>query len=145
LHQICDRLPHPTIISIIGNLFLIVAFTFIGPAPFFANLKPSVELAYGMGAVIGSGYGLVLISSFTRVYKAAMARGYEDTVNTYLIKSGIITEFAPQCNVTISLVESGRAQTADQAARVLIYFQEPCVWGHRVPVFGTWAASVVRY
>jgi hypothetical protein len=99
LHQICDRLPYPTIISIIGNLFLIVAFTFIGPAPFFANLKPSVELAYGMGSVIGSGYGLVLISSFTRVYKAAMAKGYEDTVNTYLIISGIITDVRIHDNV----------------------------------------------
>ncbi len=65
-----------------------MAFTFIGPAPFFPGISPSVNLAYGMTAVVGSGYGLVLMSSFARVYKTAIRKGYEDTINTYLIISG---------------------------------------------------------
>ena len=60
---------YPTIISIIGNSFLLISFLLLGPASFFQNLLPSVNLTFGMAAMMGVGYGLVLVSSAARVYK----------------------------------------------------------------------------
>ena len=67
--QVADRMKYPTIISIVGNSFLLTSFLFIGPASFFQNLVPSINLTYGMAAMLGVGNGLVLVSSAARVYK----------------------------------------------------------------------------
>ena len=64
---------YPTIISIVGNSFLLTSFLLIGPASFFQNLVPSINLTYGMAAMMGVGYGLVLVSSAARVYKVRRA------------------------------------------------------------------------
>ena len=60
---------YPTILSIIGNFFLLTSFLLIGPASFFQNLAPSVNITYGMAAMLGIGNSLVLVSSVARVYK----------------------------------------------------------------------------
>ena len=64
---------YPTIISIIGNSFLLTSFLLLGPASFFQNLAPSINLAYSGAAVMGVGNGLVLVSSAARVYKVVDA------------------------------------------------------------------------
>ena len=64
-----DWMKYPTILSILGNSFLLTSFLFIGPAYVFQDMVPSVNLSYGMAAMVGIGYGTVLVSSAARVYK----------------------------------------------------------------------------
>ena len=60
---------YPTILSIIGNFFLLTSLLLIGPAPFLKNLAPSVNITYGMAAMLGIGNSLVLLSVVARVFK----------------------------------------------------------------------------
>ena len=103
-----DWMKYPTILSILGNSFLLTSFLFIGPLNVFEDMVPSVNLSYGMAAMVGIGNGTVLVSSAARVYKVghksqshqpleinvsplktAMAKGFEDNINTYILITGL--------------------------------------------------------
>ena len=71
-----------------GNILMLSASLFLGPAPFFTEMRPSVSLIYGMTAIVGVGYSLVMVSSFGRAYYAAMQRGFKDDMAANLIVSG---------------------------------------------------------
>jgi hypothetical protein len=75
------------VLSITGNLFMGLALLLIGPVP-FVPLKPSTDLILGLAVPIGIGYAQVMVASFSRAYVAAMEKGYEDDINTYLLVSG---------------------------------------------------------
>jgi hypothetical protein len=34
IFQICDRIKYPTVVSILGNMLMAVAFLLVGPVPF---------------------------------------------------------------------------------------------------------------
>lgn len=85
---ICDKINYPTLVSILGNLFMAIAFLFIGPVPFIP-LSPSVSLIEGMMAVVGFGYAMVMVSTFGRAQSAAIRKGFKDDIDTYLLISGM--------------------------------------------------------
>ena len=87
LFQICDKIRYLTIVSIMGNIFMVTAFILIGPLPFIP-LEPSVSLIQGVMALFGLGYGMVMVSTFGRSQRAAIRKGYNDDMDTYLIISG---------------------------------------------------------
>ncbi|XP_059098021.1 uncharacterized protein LOC131892249 [Tigriopus californicus] len=88
--HVCDGMKRPILLSIVGNCFLVVAFIFIGPAPFITRLPTSVPLIFGMMPLFGLANGLVAVSSFSRAYKESIRQGYRDDVSTYLIVTGKI-------------------------------------------------------
>ena len=100
--QVCDKIRYLTIVSIIGNIFMATAFILIGPVPFIP-LEPSVPLIQGVMAMFGLGYGMVMVSTFGRSQRAAIRKGYNDDMDTYLIISGynLLSIFTWHCiNVT---------------------------------------------
>ena len=63
------------------------AFLLIGPVPFLP-LVPTVPLIQGAMTICGLGYGMILVSAFGRSQRAAIWKGYNDDMDTYLIISG---------------------------------------------------------
>jgi len=74
--------------SILGNVFLMTGFLLVGPARFLPNLVPAVGLIQGSAAILGTGYGLIVVSSFGRSHRAAMRHGFNDDLDTYMFISG---------------------------------------------------------
>ena len=85
--QICDRIKYPTIVSILGNILLTVAFLLIGPVPFLTNILPTTSLIQGSAAILGAGYAMVMVSTFGRSQSAAIRNGYNDDLDTYMFIS----------------------------------------------------------
>ena len=90
MFQITDRVAYPTILSIFGNVGLVLAFTFIGPLPFI-SIETSVPLATGCTALVGFSYALVMVSTFTRAQGSAVRNGFaKDTETSHLISGELI-------------------------------------------------------
>ena len=85
--EVCDKLRYPTIVSIIGNVAMAMAFLYVGPVPFIP-LETSLSVINAMVALIGFGYGLVMVSSFGRSQRAALNLGFSDDIDTYIMISG---------------------------------------------------------
>lgn len=73
-------------VSILGNIFMGIAFLLIGPVPFI-NQAPELSRTWGMTAMIGIGYGLVMVSTFGRAQGAALNLGFKDDITTHLMIS----------------------------------------------------------
>ena len=87
--QVCDKIEHTSIISIIGNIMSTFYFIFLGPLPFIP-INPSLALIQAMISIYGAGYGMVKVSSFVRSQKAAIGNGFPDDIQTYNFVNGII-------------------------------------------------------
>ena len=74
-------------VSITGNMFLTVAFLLIGPVPFLTNLKPTKTLVQCSAAILGSGYAMVMVSTFGRSQSAAIQHGFNSDIDTYMFIS----------------------------------------------------------
>ncbi len=85
--QVCDKIKHPVVASIIGNICLIMGFLFVGPAPLFQDLVPTSQLIKSSGAVLGTGFAMVTVSTFGRSQAAAIRNGYNDDLDTYMFIS----------------------------------------------------------
>ncbi len=85
--QVCDKIKHPLVVSMVGNVIMIAAFVFVGPLP-FVPLEPSVALIQSMMAVFGIGFAPVKVSSFVRSQKAAIQNGFNDDAETYSLITG---------------------------------------------------------
>jgi len=85
---ICDRLKYPTMVSIVGNTSMAIAFLFLGPVPFIP-VETQLSIIQGMVGLVGFGYALVMVSSFGRAQSAALSLGYADDLNTYIMISGM--------------------------------------------------------
>jgi hypothetical protein len=68
-------------------MLMATAFLLIGPVPFLP-LTPTVPLIQASMAICGLGYGMVLVSTFGRSQRAAIRKGFNDDMDTYLIISG---------------------------------------------------------
>jgi len=84
----CDRVKYPTLVSIIGNAFMVVAFVIMGPAPFI-NMEPTLLIIQIGISTFGFGYALVVVSTFGRAQSAAIQKGFKDDIETYLLISGL--------------------------------------------------------
>jgi hypothetical protein len=49
---------------------------------------PPVSLIQGAVTISGLGYGMIFVSAFGRSQKAAIGKGYNNDIDTYLIISG---------------------------------------------------------
>lgn len=74
--------------SLAGNLSLAVVLTLIGPLPFIP-LEPSVPLVRGLMCLVGVGFALVMVSTFSRAQTAPIRLGYQRDLSTYLLMSGL--------------------------------------------------------
>lgn len=83
-----DKVKYPTLVSILGNTCMAVAFLLIGPVPFI-DLEPTVPLIQGSIGIAGFGYALVMVSTFGRTQAAALEKGFKDDIETYILISGI--------------------------------------------------------
>ncbi len=77
----------PVALSVCGNILNAISFAFLGPLPAMANIFPSVALIDGCVAMVGVGYALILVSTFSRAHKLAMANGFKPDIGTSLMIS----------------------------------------------------------
>ena len=63
------------------------AILFFGPAP-FCSIQAHTSLIQGIIGLMGFGYALVMISTFSRAQLAALENGFPDDISTYLMISG---------------------------------------------------------
>ena len=85
--QLCDKISYPSVVSVIGNASMALAFILIGPLPSLA-LQPSFGLITGSVVLVGFGYANVMVSTFSRAQGAAIRSGFERDIDTYLLISG---------------------------------------------------------
>ena len=78
------------IVSVIGNILMVITYLFIGPVPFL-NIQPSVELIYVIISIGGTAYSIVIVSTLARSQGAAKRIGYIDNVLTTQLISGQLT------------------------------------------------------
>ena len=74
----------------VGAVLMIVAFTFMGPLPFF-NIKKTIPIVVGSLVCHGIGLGAEVVSGFADAHKQAIESGFPDTVDTYGLISGLWT------------------------------------------------------
>ena len=67
---------------------LAISSLFIGQQPIL-GVQKSLSMTQGMFALFGCGYSLVFISTFDRVYRQVIERGFADSIETYIVVSGI--------------------------------------------------------
>ena len=96
--QIIDRIPYPTILSIFGNVGLILAFTFIGPLPYIPY-RITLPLAEVCAVLLGYFNGFIFISTLIRVQKAAIEEGYSKDSQTSYFISGNLSTFWMVCDL----------------------------------------------
>ena len=65
-----------------------ISCLFIGQQPIL-GVQKSLSLTQGMFTLFGCGYGLLFLSTFDRVYRQSLAKGYSDSIETYLVVSGM--------------------------------------------------------
>ena len=89
---VTDKTQHPTIVSICGNVFLVIALTLIGPLPFieYATKESMITSSF---ALMGFGQGLVCVSSLTRAQVFATRNGFPGSLQTYNLLSGLWLSF----------------------------------------------------
>ena len=70
-------------------------FLLVGPVNFMP-FQTSISVIQGSMAIIGLGYGLIVVSTFGRSHRAAIRNGYSNDMDTYLIISGNVQTVASQ-------------------------------------------------
>ena len=85
---LCDKLPYPSLVSVLGNVILATAFIFLGPIPSI-NITPSWQSITMATAFVALGYGAVMVSTFGRAQGAATRQGFSQDIDTYLLISGM--------------------------------------------------------
>ncbi|XP_045590439.1 MFS-type transporter SLC18B1 [Procambarus clarkii] len=95
--SLCDKVIPPRIITTLGTVMVVIAFTFVGPMPFLP-LETTLPLCIGALVVHGIGFGAVLVSTFSGCHRDVIANGFPDDLGTYGLVSGIWTStFALGC------------------------------------------------
>ena len=84
---LCDRVPYLTLISIIGNLLLSLAFIFIGPLPGL-QMEPTWKSITVACAFAAAGFGSIMVSTFGRAQITAQRKGFPKDIDTYIMISG---------------------------------------------------------
>ena len=89
--SICDRFrSSPMPVNFLGVTFTTIAFSFLGPAPFF-GLPTLLPVCVAALVLHGCGNGSVLVSSFVISHAEALTSGFSDNINTYGLVSGLWT------------------------------------------------------
>jgi hypothetical protein len=70
-----------------GNVLMAIGFLLVGPAPFITTLIPTTGLIKGSAAIIGTGYAMIIVSTFGRSQSAAIRNGQSDDLDTYMFIS----------------------------------------------------------
>ena len=85
--QFCKKIRILTVVSVLGNVLMALAFFFVGPVPFVKALPTSVGLIQASTAMMGAGYALIMVSTFGRAQAAAIRNGFNDDLGTYVFIS----------------------------------------------------------
>ena len=80
---LCDKLQRPGWLSILSNLVLVIAFTFLGPI-IFLPIQPTFLISTISASLMGMGFGIAVVTSFRRAQKAVISLGFKEDWNTYL-------------------------------------------------------------
>ncbi|XP_077288825.1 MFS-type transporter SLC18B1-like [Arctopsyche grandis] len=88
---VCDKLSiNPKWITLLGCIFIAVAFMLIGPAPYLQIGTTLWMTIFGL-VLHGFGISCQLVASFTDALKTAIAHGFPNTIETYGLVSGLWT------------------------------------------------------
>ena len=87
---LCDKKLPAIFVTLMGSVFIAIAFLFIGPAPFIP-IETSVSLCIGMLLVHGLGFAAQLVAAFSSAHTEAVASGFPDNLQTYALVSGLWT------------------------------------------------------
>ena len=89
---ITDKLTHPIILSILGNIGLIITFMFIGPLPLIP-IEVGADFITMIMALLGFSMGLLYVSSYKRAQVSAIQNGFPPNTKTYHLISGFYLTF----------------------------------------------------
>jgi hypothetical protein len=70
-----------------------IGFLLVGPVPFITTLIPTTGLIQGSSAILGTGYAMIMVSTFGRSQSAAIRNGYNDDLDTYMFISSKLNFF----------------------------------------------------
>ena len=76
----------------VGNVLMIVLFTFIGPLPILP-LAPSLPVIQAMMCCFGLAYAPIKVSTMVRSQNAAVEAGFRDDIHTHNFNSGKRSRF----------------------------------------------------
>ena len=79
-------------VSIFGDVGLLIAFTFIGPLPFIP-IETTLPLATAATALYGFSYAFVMVSTFTRAQFASIQQGFAEETDNYHFIAGILYSY----------------------------------------------------
>ena len=85
-------------------------FLLVGPVNFMP-FQTSISVIQGSMAIIGLGYGLIVVSTFGRSHRAAIRNGYSNDMDTYLIISGNVSAVTVAIRVAVAQVVHGHSST----------------------------------
>ena len=74
------------IAAVTANILTLTSLLLLGPA--LPSDQNSLWFSYIIAAMLGTGQGLMMVSSFARTYQKASSQGYTDEDNTNFVISG---------------------------------------------------------
>ncbi|KZC13443.1 PREDICTED: MFS-type transporter SLC18B1-like [Dufourea novaeangliae] len=87
---LCDKHSHPKVATVAGCVLVCVGFSLVGPAPF---IPCSTILWMTISGLVVHGLGMAaqLVASFTDALRTSIEYGFENTLETYGLISGLWT------------------------------------------------------
>ena len=87
----CDKLPYVDVLSLCGQLLLVVTFLLTGPAPYLP-LSPSLSLTLPSLVTQGAGSAACIVSTYSSCLRATLnIPGYPRSATTSAVVSGLWT------------------------------------------------------
>jgi len=85
---VCDKIGYPSMVALLGNLAMVIAFTFLAPLPFLP-MVPTIGMINVSTAIAGIGIAFTNVSAFTRAQNAAHRIGFDQDLKTHIMISGL--------------------------------------------------------
>ena len=87
--QVIDKIKYPWVVSVTGKALCAFGYLLVAPIPFM-KINPTTELCYFGMSLAGVGPSLLLVTTAVRSQRAAISKGYQNGLSTYLLISGNI-------------------------------------------------------
>ena len=88
--QLCDVIPYPTLLAVLGNIIAIPTFMLMGPMPFMQKwITISLGHEFAVVSAFGIAFSFINVSTFGRAIRAITDLGYVMDMNTTVLITGL--------------------------------------------------------